>query len=195
MKVKIAIISLSFILVISIIASFSMYSSIKDIDTIKTSMYEYFVEYYNNKFLLEMESEGYNLSNIVLKDSTLKDEFCLNFNKPTLCYYFSEINCGSCVEEASKVIEQYRNHSRLNIIYLGKYQRERDLIIYKRINNIKSKVYNVDSINIPAKELDSPLVFVIDNDSMKYIFSPDKHDTISLSRYLSIIDSKYMDKK
>jgi hypothetical protein len=112
-----------------------------------------------------------------------------------LIFYYSELNCNSCVEIIIKEIENFRDSiGSDNIVYLSDYKRIRDMQIFKRINHISSEIYNISSLNIPLEKMHVPLLFVLDNDKrIRSVFIPNKEDIKTIKLYLSTIKMKHFD--
>jgi hypothetical protein len=68
--------------------------------------------------------------------------------------------------------------------------------IFRRINQIKSELYNISSSNIPIANVHVPFLFIINSDrDVCSVFIPNKENVKSIKSYLSIIRKKYFDKQ
>ena len=146
-----------------------------------------------DQFLMSlMESENITFMP-VFYDENKKDSFNIRYaNQPILCMYFSEISCNSCVEDVVKTIDQYRDSLNLNIVYLANYRRNRDVHIFRRINNLSSEIYNINSLNLPIEKMHRPFVFIVDQQQqIRSLFVPSKEYMDSFHQYLSWIKRRY----
>lgn len=112
---------------------------------------------------------------------------------PKLVFYYSDLNCNSCVESIVAEIENFRDSIGIdNIIYISDYKRTRDMQIFKRINQIKSEIFNISSLNIPMDQAHVPFLFVLGKDNeVRSVYVPNKEDLNNLKSYLSIVRNMY----
>jgi len=110
-----------------------------------------------------------------------------------LLFYHSEVNCNSCVELIIKELENFRDSIGVNnILYLSEYKRNRDMLIFKRINQIESELFNISSLNIPIYKMNEPFLFIVDPEGkIRCVFMPNKEDIKNIKLYLSIVRLKY----
>lgn len=141
---------------------------------------------------MQLESEGCLLDFKVTPTDSLA--LYTKLKEPfKLAFFHSEVNCNSCVESNISFLNDLGDSiGRQNIIFLTSYKNKRDLSIFKRINQIKFPVYNVNSTGLAIEELNEPFFFVI-NEHLKAecVFVPIKEDSLHLKRYLDLIKRKY----
>jgi hypothetical protein len=141
---------------------------------------------------MQFKSEGCQLNfNKISPDSL---EFLTkNWETPKLVFFHSELNCNSCVEENIYLLNNFGNTiGNEHILFLTSYKNKRDLTLFRRINKIKSHIYNVSSIGLPIEELNYPFCFVINKEGKaECVFIPIKEDSLYFKRYLEMIKNKY----
>jgi len=114
-------------------------------------------------------------------------------NEAKLIFRYSNLHCHSCIDKQMDLLSKYSDSiDNDRIILFTYYQNLRDLFLFKRLNHIRFKTYNVKSLDIPCEELQSPYFFVLDkNLKINDSFLPSKKDTILTINYLSTIFSKF----
>lgn len=141
---------------------------------------------------MQLESEGCQLNFKVASSDSLALYTELK-ESIKLAFFHSEVNCNSCVESNISFLNDLGDSiGRQNIIFLTSYRHKRDLVVFKRINQIKFPVYNVGSTGLAMEELNEPFLFII-NEHLKAecVFVPIKEDSLHLKRYLNLIKQKY----
>lgn len=148
-------------------------------------------------YLNALASDGNLFYPVVENAQERKVLYNLIETTPKLIFYYSELNCNSCVEIIVKEVENYRDSiGSENIIYLANYRRARDMLIFKRINQIKSSIFNVVETSMPAGKVHMPFLFIIDKEKrVRSLFVPSKENTKNIKLYLSIIKKKYFGNK
>jgi hypothetical protein len=142
----------------------------------------------------QIESEGCLLNfNIAASDSLA---FHSELKKlPKLVFFHSELNCNSCVEKNIPFLNSLGNLiGHENILFIASYKQTRDMLLFKRINDIKFHIYNASSVELPIEELNLPFCFVINSElKAESVFIPIKEDSLHFKRYLELIKHKYFD--
>jgi len=110
---------------------------------------------------------------------------------------YSELHCSSCVEKQillfNKVVDRIGED---NVLIISSYTNNRDLLLFKRMNQIKLPVYNIKDANlgISAEGADSPIFFVLSNNlRVSNVFLPLEYDPILTEEYHERIMKKYWD--
>jgi len=102
---------------------------------------------------------GANNTNQQLKDILHSDG--------TLIFRYKEIHCNICVDSTitllNKISKQLDSKERIN--YLGSYGNERDLAVFKRINQIDNAIYNLPEAPFHCEYLDRPYLIFLDEKS------------------------------
>ncbi|MDR0507648.1 MAG: hypothetical protein LBH32_12665 [Dysgonamonadaceae bacterium] len=153
-------------------------------------------EILSQTMFIQLESEGCKLNlEVNYSDSLNLDLHNVLQQLPKLVFFHSELNCNSCVEQDFPLFNKIQKTIENNLLFFASYKNNRDLIIFKRINNIQSNIYNVSSVGLPVEELNMPFCFVINQDfRAESVFIPIKEDSLLLKRYLEIIANKYFKK-
>lgn len=145
-----------------------------------------------------IENSEYKLTNILLKDSLNNtfplDSLCKQSSKRLLICRFSELNCESCVNFAiNNILQNIDSIGKENILFMGEFKNNK--LFNKRkvaygINNLR--VFNSNSLKIPAENLGYPYYFIIDSSRIIHnVFVPDKGMPHISSRYLNLIQKRY----
>jgi len=133
------------------------------------------LERYN---FLEYRYSYENLNNISLeteKGDSIDLKSTCNDNL-TLYYRYFDINCQTCVLNTLKILQKDLPKIKYKII--ASYDNHNELILFKRINNVKSNIYNLKNHYL-IKEIDQLEMpyFVIIDKSLKiysiHLISPD----------------------
>ncbi len=86
--------------------------------------------------------------------------------KPVLIFRYSNLNCNTCVESEFEHLNQiFDNHGDDPVVILCSYHRERDFQIFKRINQIEFRIYQIphDGFDWIAEHFDSPYYFILNS--------------------------------
>ncbi|MFL1011686.1 hypothetical protein [Flavisericum labens] len=125
----------------------------------------------------------------VLEDENGDTVFLKKLKRPLLVIKYSKLNCNTCVDSLLSSLKRIKKD--IPHAFFTDYEYDRDLYLFKRINNIKSKVYktkyktSIDSLNMPY-------VYVLDEDlSQKSVFIPKKENILDFDNYLSEISNFY----
>lgn len=120
----------------------------------------------------------------------------LNDNNNKLFFYYSELNCGTCIDESIeklKIIE--KKYPNFEIIIISKYQNIQDLARFKRLHKYKKNILNLvgDQSLINSMDYDLPFFFVTNSDlriKMPFIVASPVYDKIE--NYFDIAFCNYL---
>ena len=82
----------------------------------------------------------------------------------TLVLYYSELHCSSCVEKQIKLLNKAAETiCNKNIFISASYNNTRELLLFKRMNQITLPIYNLDSdgLGLSTDKVQSPVFFRI----------------------------------
>lgn len=150
---------------------------------------------------LEIDSENKELSsNIKLENETGQIVYLHDIcpvNK--LIYRYSEINCNVCIDAQIENIKQILSTRKdEDIIFIATYQQDRDLFVFKRIHNLKIKIYNLkENLNLPVEKHNTPYYFIYNgrNNRATNVFIPVKENPEHTIYYLNSLFDKYFEKE
>jgi len=142
------------------------------------------------KFLSEQQviDKNIRLESINGEELLLQD---IITDKSKLIFMFSELNCISCYE---KIINDLNRHINVigkeNVLILAYYSNPRELYAFMRVNQIKCKVYNIESksLGLMIDNENIPYLFLLDSSfKTNFMFIPDKKYTKLTEAYLNWI--------
>lgn len=137
----------------------------------------------NKRINTSISLEGENGKTIQLKE-LLDSEYKLFFN-------FTDINCSSCIaQEVGNIIKYADSIGIKRIVLLGNYRLSRDLIVFKRLNNLKMDIYNTNNqkLGLKVEEYNLPFYFLAKNeDESKHVFIPEKERPSLSEKYYEVI--------
>jgi len=120
----------------------------------------------------------------------------LSNDSPVLVFRFSEYNCGICSEFQIKIIKEFMlRYGENGIILITTFRNKRDLMIFKKINNLSIPIYRVDKnlLNPVIEELNFPYYFILNtNGTMNSVHIPAKEVPLITQQYLQIVGEKYL---
>ena len=142
--------------------------------------------------------ESYSLSKEWFVDSCEWNNYLKSTTGYFLCFYYSEINCLTCVESEIKRLKKIESDIGVdNILILVDYELERDYRLFMRINNIAFKTLKINKSNIPIciENLKMPFYFIAKNSTcaeiksalIKLVFIPEKQNSINTEYYLNTV--------
>mgnify|MGYP000127592850 CR=1 FL=1 len=107
----------------------------------------------------------------------------------------SKHTCINCVLSFHKIINEY-NINDNEIVYITDYETKEEQEFYKKMLNIKSKIYIIRDFKLPIEEEGIFYTFTTNNSlSIQKLFAP-MYDFDSLSRgYMNIIEKALRNKK
>ncbi|GHV19880.1 hypothetical protein FACS1894174_00650 [Bacteroidia bacterium] len=148
------------------------------------SLYQFYFDDFNVKEYLFSKIETDTIN------SELKEH--LN-NLPKFIFYYSEIDCNSCVEDFVSIINEFKDKiSEENMIYFSSYKNKDDMYMFKRINKIHVPIFNLRGHEIFQKRLNVPFCFVIDkNGYSDCIYFPAKDNINVIRKYMNHIIKKH----
>lgn len=146
---------------------------------------------------LQFESENDEISSSIEVIDENKNKIQLKemlSKQPKLVFRYSELNCQQCVDTVFKRLKQLAEEvGKEKILILSSYSNHRDLLLFKRINQIDLEVYNLNEtkLDISVEEVNIPYMFLLDNDfRAKFVFIPEKTMPQLTDNYLLLIKNK-----
>lgn len=150
-----------------------------------------------NSLLWGVISEGDTIENSPVFNEN-GDEIMLKSlagNSSKFVLRYSELHCSSCVEKQVALFNKVINViGEDNVLILSSYTNNRDLLLFKRMNQIKLPVYNIKDadLGIPAEGANSPIFFVLSkNLKISNVFLPLEYDPDLTQQYHEKIITKY----
>jgi tryptophan synthase alpha subunit len=118
-----------------------------------------------------------------------------NKKEPKLVFRFSQIHCSSCVTREIRTLRSFANQIGWErIIFVATNSDEEDLNRFKRVSQIKTKIFTVDPyfFQLDDEPIDTPYMFIIDSDSsLKELFISMKENEVRTEQYLERISASY----
>jgi len=141
----------------------------------------------NNKEIdISIELDDGEINKKISLEKLLTQDYKLFFN-------FSDINCSSCISQETANIKALSDSIGSNkIILLADYRTQRSLILFKRANNLKNPIYNLNGSKLGIKVEDYNLPFyglINSSGRINNIFIPDKARPILSKKYLEAISN------
>jgi len=141
----------------------------------------------NKKINTSIALERENGKTIQLKD-LLDSEYKLIFN-------FTDINCNSCITQEVENIKKFTDSMGIKrIVLLANYRLSRDLIVFKRMNNLRVDVYNTNNqkLGLKVEEYNLPYYFIANNEGeTKQVFIPEKERPNLSAKYYEVISGVF----
>lgn len=141
----------------------------------------------NKKINTSISLERENGKTIQLKD-LLDSEYRLFFN-------FTDINCSSCIAQEVGNIKKFANSTGVkHIVLIAKYRLSRDLIVFKRRNNLRMDIYNTKNqkLGLKIEEYNLPFYFIANNEGeTKQVFIPEKERPNLSTKYYEAISGTF----
>lgn len=136
-----------------------------------------------NTMLQTELGDSINIKNVF---NTSQSKFVMRLSKHT---------CINCVLSFHKIINEY-NINDNEIVYITDYETKEEQEFYKKMLNIKSKIYIIRDFKLPIEEEGIFYTFTTNNSlSIQKLFAP-MYDFDSLSRgYMNIIEKALRNKK
>ncbi len=115
---------------------------------------------------------------------------------PVLVFRFTSMNCGTCVDSTIDVFKQKLMGTSLekHVLFLVSYDYENYLNEWVRLNEIKLPIFSIPLTDVPllAEKENAPYLFYYGKDqTVSYLFFPDKHDKPSTIKYLELMKNKF----
>jgi len=136
--------------------------------------------------------------NIILTtENNKKIRLASIINKPTLVLRYSEFVCQSCVDNQIELLKKFGEETgEQNVLIISTYDEIRNLIIFKRANQLNMDIYNIEKLKIPLDSENIPYYFVIDESfTIKHVFIPNNGIVSLTEKYLDFIWNRYFSKK
>lgn len=129
-------------------------------------------------------------NNKIMLSSILKSD------KPKLVFFYSQLNCQVCVDTE---IEKLKMFSKIigidNIVIICSYENRKDFLIFKKINNLNLKIYNLglkNTLGLPLEKYNIPFLFMANSKfRAQDIFVPFKGFPSISDMYYKFILDKY----
>jgi hypothetical protein len=128
-----------------------------------------------------------NITNIFDEYGTVVDDSC--FKIPVLLFRFSKINCSKCVVEQINLIKKMITDEQVKYMMIADYADKKTLGLFKRVNAIKSTVYNCKTMLI--SETRTPFFCVYSQGVITDVFFPDDDFPDLTTKYLETVKKKY----
>lgn len=167
----------------------------EDLNALK-SEYELYVQSLLNREIFRFNNEEIviNKEAELIPDYNKEEKIKLKElvqNKRMLVLNFSEITCKSCLEsEIEKVKEISNEIGSENVLILSSYERDSDLLVFKRLNKLNLPIYNRKDDNLGLQiDYSKVSVFLLDSASYKteIFFIPEKETPKLSDKYYSTI--------
>lgn len=150
-------------------------------DTLRIESLKTQINILETKDWLQMESGqkrlNPNLELINENQQPIRLEELLDGQKK-LVFRYSELNCHQCVDSAFKSLKSLvKEIGEEKVIILASYSRFRSLALFKRLNQLKMDVYNIneEALGIPLERSGIPFMFLLDKEyKTKFVFVPEK---------------------
>ncbi len=82
-------------------------------------------------------------------------------NEPKLVFRYTNLDCHQCIDKQFNLLRNYLDTiGSRRIVIFTYYTNPRDLMIFRRLNNIHFNIYNVENLNIPMEKFQFPYFFV-----------------------------------
>lgn len=107
-----------------------------------------------------------------------------------MIFKYSELNCNVCIDSQIIIVKKLANIiSPQKIIFLSSYNQNSNLYRFKRLNSIKSEIYNIhDGLGLNIDTLNVPYYFIMSPECrISNVFIPDKMDMEMTIRYIETI--------
>ncbi|MTI87934.1 MAG: hypothetical protein FH748_08200 [Balneolaceae bacterium] len=167
----------------------------EELNTLKTA-YESNFQSLLNRMRIQFDNEGI----VIDKETELVPDYDegkkiklkeLVQNKWMLVLNFSEITCKSCVESEIEKIKEISNEiGSENVLILSSYERNSDLLIFKRLNKLNLPIYNRKGENLGLQiDYSNANVFLLNSASYKteLFFIADKEAPKLSEKYYSTV--------
>lgn len=91
-------------------------------------------------------------------------------------FRYSHLNCNVCIDAAVLLVKALTEEiGAENVVYIATYSNGRDLTVFRRLNQLHTKVYNVESLPMAPDRANVPYCFVIEPDNtVSHLFIPRK---------------------
>lgn len=126
-----------------------------------------------------------------LGNEIIGDEIINNTNK--LFFVYSSINCMTCVETVLGYINSKYPRIGEKLIIISNYNNPRNLMVFKRVNNIKGVIYN-DVSRVVVRQFDKgrmPVLFFSNKDRIDNVLWVDKSQLSEIDDYFETIEQIY----
>lgn len=114
---------------------------------------------------------------VVTMNDICKDDICLIFR-------MSKLNCTECINEYINILDEAEGKG-LKYYIIADYDNERNLALFKRVNNIKMDVYSSDYLY--EDEIKEPYFFIYQNDIMSKVMFPNDNFEELTKYYLDFL--------
>ncbi|MDR9418794.1 hypothetical protein [Gracilimonas sp.] len=154
---------------------------------LKNDNFREFLQFSNSNLEIDRKSVLKHQSSFLTFSDLLETEYKLFFN-------FSDINCTTCINQEVKNIKLFSDSVGVDrIVLLANYRNERALTIFKRMNGLKNKIYNLDSstLGLPIENYNLPFYFIANESGIaKHVFVPEKERADLSRKYYQSMISK-----
>lgn len=127
---------------------------------------------------------------------TLTDFLKRFIKRPKLVLRYTEINCTPCVDSSVLTLKEVTNKvGEENILILASYHSKRDMLIWKRVNNIKYPIYqipdNKTGLNVDAENVPYFFILLPESNTVHHLFLPLKENMKRTREYLTGMAERY----
>lgn len=170
---------------------------IKNISNISRAQeHESSKQLHNINTLKKMLTDEWHLEGAQFANKTVVDEDgkCIQIenialDKPILIFRFSKVDCSKCVIEQIDIIKELIKTRNIDYMMVCDYNNQRNLGLFKRINEINNKVYDCEKL-LEGEEK-TPFFFIYHKGYVSNVFFPDDDFADLTKSYLNSISKKY----
>lgn len=159
--------------------------------------YQLEIEDLTNRTMWQIQSSGLKISNslnlVSGMDSVEVNIADLDKRFPLLVLRYTELGCQMCVEEHLVFFKAFIDRLKEDdFLILSTYNNLRDLILFRRLNQIDYDIYNIESLKLPIEDANTPYLFVLQKDfTVSHLFMLDTDNLKQIEEYYNYIFSKY----
>lgn len=183
---------LALTLVISSIVLGLLLSLKKGIDSKENNLLEtenLKLELYSKELLQEsVLNNGLNVNLSEIECFNENNKTTIDVEKPKLVYYYSALNCSSCVEFGENKLKDhfsdYENNNNL-LFVISDYPGDKQ-VAYMNCFNLRKNY-----LKIPIEQANLPFYFLLINNQIEHMFIPDKAFPEYTDTYLQEIKKRY----
>lgn len=154
------------------------------------------IETLTTNFILTYRANGIMIDSMLqLKTEKNKDILMKELvgEHSKLVFRYSQLHCNVCVDQEVKFLKDLIDEiGDENILILAHYDSFRNLSLFKRTNQVSTKVFNIKDIKLPIEEYNIPYYFVVNKDlHISDVMIPTKYLPERTQSYLEFVKEKY----
>ncbi|MFV0418875.1 MAG: hypothetical protein ACK5KT_09120 [Dysgonomonas sp.] len=140
--------------------------------------------YLENTFVEFLLNDNIEIKEFVEK---IRDNNIYNIDttKTILVFHYSSLNCNPCIEFAKNKLDEYFPIKENIILFAANYKKNADLGFEEAIN------IGVIKLNIPLEDTNIPFLYIIKNNMIMHVFTPNPNYPEYLDQYLKMIKKRY----